>query len=151
MQRYEKIFKRKKIEKNYFCFSKKPKMEILKDEVILYAHHPYFGEVDFVENLKMGIVGNNVFRIAADGAIDKFVVVGIGFYKIEKVCWRDSVSVETHHSTLPSRKSLHIWWYGLLGGTHISRQFVSRTILLIAHTYRGFAYVHLPIPQFSAR
>ena len=62
--------------------------------------------------------------------------------------YSERISVETHHSTLPSTNSVHTLWYGLLDETHISRQLVSRTILLILHECRECACVPDPTPRF---
>lgn len=39
--------------------------------------------VDLFEDIEMGIVGDDVFGIGSNGAIDKFVVVDILFYQAE--------------------------------------------------------------------
>ena len=80
--------------------------------------------------IKLGLL-INVLTIASANADSVFAEI-ISTYS-------DSISLDTHNSNLPSRKSVHTSWYGLREGSMATRQLVSRTIRLILIPDMGYA------------
>ena len=56
-------------------------------DVFLEGYKSDGWEIDFVENLEMLVVGNQVFCLTANGTIDKLVIVGIARNQIESPNW----------------------------------------------------------------
>lgn len=55
----------------------------LSGDVFLEGYKSDGWEIDFVEDLEMFVVGNQVFCLAANGTIDKLVIIGIARNQIE--------------------------------------------------------------------
>lgn len=63
--------------------------DLTESEILLYELFQFYdvdlGEIDLSEYVEMTVVGDYIFGIGANGAVDKFVVVGVGNYQIEAV------------------------------------------------------------------
>lgn len=59
----------------------------LSGDVFLEGYKSDGWEIDFVEDLEMFVVGNQVFCLAANGTIDKLVIIGIARNQIESPNW----------------------------------------------------------------
>ena len=50
---------------------------------IFYIDNVYFGPGDFLKNIEMSVVGDNVFSIGCYSTIHEFVIIYIAFYEVK--------------------------------------------------------------------
>ena len=50
---------------------------------IFYIDNVYFGPGDFLKNIEMSVVGDNIFSIGCYGTIHEFIIIYIAFYKVK--------------------------------------------------------------------
>ena len=50
---------------------------------IFYIDNVYFEPGDFLKNIEMSVVGDNIFSIGCYGTINEYIIIYIAFYKVK--------------------------------------------------------------------